>query len=401
MQIQHTSDVNLINDSIVLIAPEFHLWSGRRAIKPEKLAAMNPNGVTLPPSALASLGSVKLVDPEELKVFERIKDDTNRLLASKGLKLFGGYAINADDFESVRAALLGLQDKFENARAQLLVTLDPKITQWVTTWVSQNPDYQYLLQNLPTAANVCDRMSFDFHAFRINPPQDGDSEAASDYRTKLQGLRGELYREAAKEAQVLMSEYLVTKEGSNRDYITQKTLRPVKRIAERLRQFTFVDPAAGPLADVIDWTMQQVPCEGRVDGAALMAVWSMARLLANPEEAARVGQLSIQSGPEAAWNLFAQETTAATATVQAEQPQQVDAVKDLDNFADALDSFKAIHAQAIQQAEKQDQAPSISAPEAEIVVPDVAPQLHTDVALDAMPTSTQHAPKPFDLGILF
>lgn len=393
-------DVKVINDNIVVIAPEFHMWSGRRAIKPDKLAALNPTGVTLPPSALASLGSVKLVHPDELKVFDRLKDECNRLLAAKGLKLFGGYAIHIDEFDATRAALKGLQAKFEDARANLLATLDTKITDWVKTWVQTNPGYQNLLQNLPSAVNVCDRMSFDFHTFRIAPPSDeSDAEASGEYRTKLQGLRGELYREAAKEAQVLMADYLLNDKGNSRDYITQKTLRPIKRVSERLRQFAFVDAAAGPLADVIDWTLKHIPAEGRVEGTSLTAVWNMARLLANPEEAARIGHLSIQKGPEAAWNLFGGPETAATVIVQTQQPVTVNAADDLDQFDIAVRTFKAQHEDEIHQASSG--VPAVDTTPKVVIKPQEQHQMSLEAPqqqLVAQPTMQHRAP---DLSLLF
>lgn len=384
------SDTKSINEHIVIVSPEFHLWSGRRAMKADKLKAYNPQGIDLPPTDLASLGSVKLVDPNELKPFDKMKDDVHRLLASKGLRLFGGYAIHEDTFPEVFKELQSRQAAFETLRADLLVSLDANIQQWVTDWVARNPGNQYLLQNLPTAQSVFGKMSFDFHSYRIAPPADDaqHNESSSDYRTKLQGLRGELYREAAKEASVLMTEYLVNDNGNKRDYVTQKTLRPIKRIAERLRQFTFVDSAAGPLADVIDWTMNQVPAEGRVDGPGLMAVWNMARLLSNPDEAARLGEIASANGAENAWDIFQddfmREAEPLNATV--EPAKQVNAAAELMAFESNLDSFQKAHSEAIQlatQASIQDEAKATFM--AQAIVLD-APQ--------AMPQPTEPTPAP-------
>lgn len=159
-----------IDGQIVVVAPEFHLWSGRRAIKADKLSALNPQGINLPPAGLASLGSVKLVDPDKLKPFDKLKDETHRLLASNGIKLFGGYAIHVDEFNDVFKKLQGIQAHFDTLKADLLITLDASIQKWVTDWVSSNPGNQHLLQNLPTAQAVFGKMSFDFHSFRIAPP---------------------------------------------------------------------------------------------------------------------------------------------------------------------------------------------------------------------------------------
>ena len=320
MQIQLATvakDVKQINSSIVIIQPEFHLWSGRRAMKPQKLKELNPSGINLPPAGLASLGAIKLVHPDELKPFDSIKAEVQRKLAASGLQLFGGYAVHTDDFQSTYMWLKDQVVAFEEEKATMLTTLDQKIKAWVQDWVGKNPSYTHLLQDLPTAQTVFGKMSFDFHCYRVAAPTDTlEGETSKEYVRKIGGLSGELSREAAKEATVLMSRYLVNEKGNARDFVTQKTLGPIKRIAQRMRKFAFVDPSAGPLADLIDWTMQQVPEDGRVSGNALVAVWSMAKLIANPEEASRIGKFTQDNGPEAAWDFLCEETSAAAIVVE-------------------------------------------------------------------------------------
>lgn len=115
-----SQDIRQINSSIVIVQPEFHLWSGRRALKPQKLKELNPMGINLPPAGLASLGAVKLVDPEEIKPFDKIKDDVHRKLAVSGLHLFGGYAIHEDDFQSNYQWLKDQVVSFEDLKASML-----------------------------------------------------------------------------------------------------------------------------------------------------------------------------------------------------------------------------------------------------------------------------------------
>lgn len=314
---QVAQDIRQINSSIVIVQPEFHLWSGRRAMKPQKLKELNPMGINLPPAGLASLGAVKLVDPEELKPFDKIKDDVHRKLAANGLQLFGGYAIHVDDFQSNYQWLKEQVVAFEDLKSSMLNTLDKKIESWVKEWVQKNPAFKHLLQDLPTAQIVFGKMSFDFHSYRVSAPTDTqDGVLSQEYERKIGGLSGELYREAAKEATILMSRYLVNENGNARDYVTQKTLGPIKRIAQRMRKFAFVDPSAGPLADLIDWTMQQVPDDGRVSGNALVAVWSMAKLIANPEEASRIGLITKDHGTEAAWDYLCTDGSTADSVVE-------------------------------------------------------------------------------------
>lgn len=305
----------LIGQSIVLVGCDISLWSGRRALKADKLQAYSHSNIALPPASLASLGSVKLVDPKELNSFDKLKDETYRVLASRGLKIFGGYAVPQTDFDALMIELEEIKARFEGLKNDVLHTLDAKISDWVSDWVKKNPDNKHLLQNLPTGQSVFGKLKFEIFSFKIAPPTGTGDEADTNYVEKMHGLRGELYSSVAKEATVLMTDYLVTESGSKRDYVTQKTLRPIKRMAERLRQFAFLDDAAGVLADMVDKTLAEVPSDGRVEGQALISVWSMARMLANPEEAISIASLAHKSSLEEAW-LVATTTEASTAAAE-------------------------------------------------------------------------------------
>lgn len=93
------NEVNLLQ-KIVVIVPEFQQWTGTRAMR-EIDFALGTNG-RLPPKEVAkSLGLKAIIDPETLRVFDRLKHQAESLLESRGVKYLSGWAVPTDKAEEV------------------------------------------------------------------------------------------------------------------------------------------------------------------------------------------------------------------------------------------------------------------------------------------------------------
>ena len=242
---------------VVCFVLETHLWSGRIQLRAEDLKKFSSSAAPLPDSALASLGSVKICDPEVVRTFERLKREAQAVLETTGLNLFKARAVPMHRHAEVRAKLDDIKARFNDAARKLLLAYDQVIGAWRTKWLAENPGYGHLLDRIPKAETVFGRLSFEYHDYRVEPPMGSfDDDAGAEFTTKLTGLRGELYAEAAREAVALL-ESIFDKAGSKRDYITPKTLGPFKRIADRFRDFQAIDPSALSAAELIDATITQ------------------------------------------------------------------------------------------------------------------------------------------------
>lgn len=290
--------------NLVCVMLDIHLWSGRQALKRDHLIASNPSLAALPPAELASMGSVRICDPEEVRAFQRIKNEAIRLLEENGLPFLGAYGIPADRFNGVYAKLVDIGNKFTARASDLLKRYDTDAAAWKAKWHKDNPAHAHLLTRMPDAQSVVGKLRFGFHPFAVQAPAADTTHAANDhFGAQLKGLKGELLSDAAVEANDLLTKYLVSKEGSHvgkRERITQKTLRPFKRISGKLRSFAFIDPSIAPLADVIDSVLRTLPAEGAVEGADLIAVWNLATMLSNPVQASRIAEISHAAGADSA-----------------------------------------------------------------------------------------------------
>ena len=86
-----THKANIILERVVLVKVEANIYGARKKLKKEDLVLAD--GSKLPPEDLASLGSKRLLDPEQLTVFNRLKKEAERICLRVGTRFLGGFAI--------------------------------------------------------------------------------------------------------------------------------------------------------------------------------------------------------------------------------------------------------------------------------------------------------------------
>lgn len=279
---------------LVCVMLDTHIWSGRRHLEKTDLVHANPEFAKLPEKELANLGSVKICDPEDIKAFQSLKGKAERVLKRAGLPILGAIGVPLDKFQAVHDELVKLQAEFNDLARTFIGAYDDRIEDWKVKHIRANPRWAQLFREIPTATHVAGRISFEFHPYRISAPADDMSpELNARYETQMKGLKGELLAEVAAEATSLMTDCLMGRDKltgvvTRREYVTQKTLGPLKRAAEKLRNFKFLDPTIGPLADVIDGMIGSLPPAGQIEGASLVKVWTLARMLSSPVEASQI-----------------------------------------------------------------------------------------------------------------
>lgn len=284
---------------LVCVSLDIHLWSGRKRLRKEQLIERNPALGNLPPESLATLGAIKICDPDDLAPFMAVKRQAEKLLAGNGLPLLGTWGIPDAKLESVHKHLTKLQGEFDQLRKELHRDYAVRIDEWRCK--PENIGWQHLISDIPTPEYVAGRLSFGFHMVRVLAPSSDEGSAVNQsFNAQVGGLKGELFSDAAREARVLMDKYLMGRNAagvvSEREKITQKTLRPLRRIAEKLRSFSFLDPTVEPMAEVIEHCLSLLPSEGPIEGSNLVHIWTLARTIANERAAEEAAALAIHLG---------------------------------------------------------------------------------------------------------
>lgn len=302
-------DTSLIKQAqtkgLICVSLDVHLWSGRKRLRKEALLAKNPEFANLPPESLATLGSIKIADPDDLAPFCRLKREAEKLLQLNGLPLLGTTGIPEGKLDSVFKGLTGIRSEFEDMRTALHRDFEQRIEEWRLK--IGNQEWAHLINDIPTPEYVAGRLSFGFHMCRVSAPSAVAGDPANEiYGQQMTGLKGELFADAAREARVLMERYLTGADGDGtvrkRDRITQKTLGPLRRVAAKFRSFSFLDPTVEPMAEVVEHILGLLPPLGPIEGTHLLHIWTLARTLANETAAAEAAALALHiSSPSLAF----------------------------------------------------------------------------------------------------
>ena len=274
-----------LND-VVVVSLDVRIWSGRRKLRPEDLTASGK----LPPKDLVSLGSKKIYDPKALKPFAELKRRAETLCQSIGIRFARAYAVPKAELKAVVENLNVLSEKFNQARDAFLSTYDEELTRWK----QQHPGYERLIETelLPKTV-VGTKFAFGYDMFAINAVE-GDAELAQLLEkggagSLTLGLVGTLYQDVASEARAFVKASLV-----GRHEVTQKFLRPVRAIRDKLAGLSFLDPAITPLVASIDDVLLAVPKKGKISGTSLAALRGVVTLLTDPGEMRSHGQLILE-----------------------------------------------------------------------------------------------------------
>jgi hypothetical protein len=257
---------------VVVISLDVHIWSGRKKLRPEDLTTSGK----LPPKELVSLGSKKIFNPEALKPFAKIKREAESLCLGKGVRFARAFAIPKCELQGVVAGLRDLSERFVRVRDAFLATYEAEREKWK----AQYPGYERLIETeLLSKGAVAARLSFGYQPFAINEVE-LDAERPDTGKTGnglVLGLVGELYREVADEAREHMHRSLL-----GRVEVTQKFLRPIRAIRERLSGLAFLDATLEPIVKTIDELLAELPKEGKLSGLHLEALRGVLALLAEP-----------------------------------------------------------------------------------------------------------------------
>ena len=96
-----THKANIILERVVLVKVEANIYGARKKLKKEDLVLAD--GSKLPPEDLASLGSKRLLDPDQLTVFNRLKKEAERICLRIGTRFLGGFAIPCESAAGITA----------------------------------------------------------------------------------------------------------------------------------------------------------------------------------------------------------------------------------------------------------------------------------------------------------
>ena len=181
------TEPTVLNDMLA-INLDVNIWSARRKLNPEDF-----KHAQLPPEQLASLGSKKICDPKELKIFGTLKSRAVSLLDKTGVRFLGGWAIPNDKADEVTQALQDIADEYYTAKSAFMQNYDKAITDWI----NNNKGWEKVISSSVVSADyVSKRIAFNWQTFKVASPSKQTSLQAGLY-TEVKELGTTLFDEIA------------------------------------------------------------------------------------------------------------------------------------------------------------------------------------------------------------
>ena len=269
-----TTDITVL-DHLTAVNLAVNIWTARKKLVPGDFG-----NADLPPEELASLGSKKICNPDDLRIFSTLKARAVSLLNRRGVRFLGGWAIPSDQVDEINNELKTIRKAFVEAKEQFLARYDDAIRDWI----DQHPGWRSLLGGSIVSANhVRSRIDFKWQMFRLLPPtQNAQDQGLHD---ELKHLGGTLYGEVAKAA---TDTWHRCYEGKTQ--VTHKALSPLRSIHQKLTGLGFIDPRALPITDLLQTAFDQIPKRGHIDGPALLMLQGVVALLRDPVGLVEHGQ---------------------------------------------------------------------------------------------------------------
>jgi hypothetical protein len=257
---------------------DVHIWSARKKLAPSDFGTTN-----LPPEKLASLGSKRICDPAELRIFGALKGKAVTLLDRIGVRFLGGWAIPEQAVRQVQTDLAAIADDFQSAKEAFLYRYDDA----VRGWIQDNPGWETIIADAVVGVDaVRSRLGFGWQLFRVVPPRkDRTMEVQAGLAEEVGGLGAKLFGEVARMAQDAWHKSL-----SGKTSVTRKALSPIRTLQRKLSGLSCVEPRVAPVVELIDTALGTVPDGGAIEGGDLVMLQGLVCLLGDPDRLIEHGQ---------------------------------------------------------------------------------------------------------------
>lgn len=156
-----TTDITVL-DHLVVVNLDIHIWTARK-----KLVPLDLGGAELPPEDLASLGSKRICNPDDLRSFGTLKARAVNLLEGNGIRFLSGWAVPDTRLPEIMRELAVIRDEFNTAKDAFLLRYD----QSVQDWIAKHPQWGSIIAGSTVSEEyVRSRIDFRWQVFQVAQP---------------------------------------------------------------------------------------------------------------------------------------------------------------------------------------------------------------------------------------
>ncbi len=275
-----SQSAKVILERVVLVKVDANLYGARKKLKKEDLVLAD--GSKLPPEDLASLGSKRLLDPDKLSIFNRLKKEAERICLRIGTRFMGGFIIPCELASDTTSELERIAHDFAQAKNEFLLGYDAAVSEWVV----RHPEFASIIERAVDSVEfVATRLSFDFLVITVGMPDTLPPEEQVRLASKIASLSEQMFYEISVDANLLLEQSLLGKEQ-----VTRNALRPIRRMRDKLDGLSFLDYRVAPVVNTIDDLLARIPKQGAIVGSLLQEILAATMLLADPVKTRRHGE---------------------------------------------------------------------------------------------------------------
>ncbi len=255
------TDITVL-DHLLVVNLDIHIWTARK-----KLVPLDLGGAELPPEDLASLGSKRVCNPEDLRSFTTLKARAVSVLERSGIRFLSGWAVPDTRIDDIMRELAVIRDEFNAAKESFL----QRYEQSVRDWIARHPQWGNIIAGSTVSEEyVRSRLDFRWQVFQVAQP-----EAVDRNIDEIAKAAGEAWHRCY----------------AGKTEITRKALSPLKAMYDKLMGLTFVEPRVAPVAELLDTAFRSIPKRGAITGSTLVMLQGLVSLLQSPQALMEHGQM--------------------------------------------------------------------------------------------------------------
>lgn len=294
-----TKQVKIL-DNLFLIENNTRFWSATAKITEDYLQSLGIDINTLLNRAdstddTATIGgTVKIVDPKQLRPFYALRKRVERYLQTVGIRFLGGYATPLTRKDKISQDLSNFKAEFDLLLKDFIQNYQFNLN----NWTYKHPEWKNLiLQMAPDVNSVERRFKFDWNEYQIKPVSSNDNEddeaTASPAEEKiLNSLSDKLFDEIAKDAHDLW----VRLQG--RKTVKSVSINPLRQMHVKLAGLCIVDPVIEPVVQAIKEALSfadmSIQNNKKIDALNLAGINGLLLLLSNPDNVRESGRLALE-----------------------------------------------------------------------------------------------------------
>lgn len=281
MSTNNQTHTQVLDQLILVSLSEISCISGRKKLQRQDLG----ENAELPPEVMVSLGSKKVIDPQLINPFERFKNKAKKACLTYGVAFMGGYAVPTDKVNALIDELKDVKQEFYDYKKEFLKA---DFNGWINSF--EEKYRAILVRDAAIDIGYMDsQIQFGFTAIHITPY--GNAIIQDGFASQVKSLADEVYEDVASVADKFL------KNLNSKDAISQHTLNPLRRSAEKLRTLAFIDPSVEGLCEYMSQVLDNLPLTGKVTGQDYNNALSLLNNLRDPQAAKSF--VSLLSNPQA------------------------------------------------------------------------------------------------------